>query len=116
MKITNTDLRIIILEEIKAVFNEDYFAGNDDAPSLTSDIKDDNKLDPVNPAEFEKSVKELYDKLRSDPEFKKQFKPAELAQIMDIMSKVLALGADPDGEDKTSLLKQANLMLTRAVG
>jgi hypothetical protein len=115
MKLTNEDLRRIILEEIQDVLSEDFpQLGDDSGVSLVPDEEDQDKLDPISSNDFEKGVRELYDKLRKDSEFKKQFKPTETAQIMDIMAKALSLGADEDG-DRTVLLKKANAMLTKAV-
>jgi hypothetical protein len=114
MKLTNEDLRRIILEEINNVITEFYDSTKDNEVSLTGDDPEESvdKLDPVSPMDFEKAVKELYDKFRSDSEFRKNYSQDELSQMADMMQKILSAG---EGGNKTALLKRVNGMLSKGL-
>ena len=114
MKLTNEDLRRIVLEEVNNVMTEFYDSTKDNEVSLTGDDPEQSvdKLDPVSPMDFEKAVKELYDKFRSDSEFRKNYNQDELSQMADMMQKILSAGEDGN---KAPLLKKINGMLSKGL-
>lgn len=104
MKLTNKDLRTIILEELEAVLSEESPLQPDGVEDITSDSEES----VATHQSFSTDLLKLAKEIKSNPEMKKNLSPQEIEELEKMFKGGLELAINPDKKNSQSYLGRIN--------
>lgn len=116
MKLTNEDLRKIILEEVEKVLNEFHggIDGKTDNPLLQTK-EEEGTPEPTTSTDLGKGLVDAGKKLQKDQELRKDVKPREGGIAAGLMQDIMkAISKEGDGSTLMNKIKRAVDMVLKA--
>ena len=108
MKLTNEDLRKIILEEIEAVLSEDYPQLDNSESGLVPDAVSAEKDKPPTQQDFSSDLLQLAKDIKTNPELKKTLTPQKLIELEKFIQLGMQIATDPENRSAHVDLGRAN--------
>jgi hypothetical protein len=91
MKLTNEDLRTIILEETNSVLKEFHDAVDDSDESMVKTKQEEENPKPTTPADFGSSLIDTGKNFKKDPDIRRDAKGPETAVASSLVQDIVSL-------------------------